>query len=653
MASFQVKRRDTGIIYNIKVSEFVFRNTFGINKENGLVTSLESTGYTSVTTIGDNISQKLGIDALIQGAEFEFTNNPNYYLKAEKLYTYSIRRFEDPTADDAPPLPVKRTIQYDVQLYNLNIYSGNNVYKGRFIYFLDMQTKDFQTGENITVTTIPNFTAQPFEEGAYRGTFGFNFSQKQLSMISPYIYKIQSFSRPDLPFRYDSRYEQSYGNATPIYINTSFTVRNRPLSGTANGLYFKNSNTFKSVTDITNYSDIANQTVEACVSSQSPVSTSYSPTSIFNLFTGGNGYKIDGMNPYDFYYSLLFDTLSEDNPYPDNPPQDNPSGQSPPITGGNPTGGDTTSDDIGVPPYPTVNPISTGSVNLYEMSGETFRSFMSYLWTNTFFTAFIKLFQDPMQAIISSHIIGIAVPTVRHEPITIGNVTTTVEANVVGNNFVTANFNYVEIPEFYKDSSDYIETVVELYIPYYGYVTLNTYEVMGAKVYLQYTIDVLTGAFVAFVTVQKTTDGTNLNSVMYQYNGNMAYQIPLSSVDYSSFVTATLGAIGALTQKRIGSVVGGLVDSALSVEVGYDRASTLTANTGYMSVKQAYVTILRPIHNLAPNFKHYVGYPYEGYVNLGSCSGLTICREVYVDNVIGTIDETEEIKRLLMEGVIF
>lgn len=646
MASFQLRDRTTDIIYSIKVSEFVFRNTFSINSD-GIVTGMEETGYTSITTIGDNILEKIGEDNLINNT-FEFVNNPNFYTETTPLTATTVVRSNDPTEDIESTF--YKATKFTITPYCVYIIGQGISGKLPWFYFDHIEAADVATNKNTIVTFLPNFSLNKANSASFKPTFGFNFSQKQVARISPYYQRMQSFFLPNQTFHLEYAYQTLYGNFYPIYFGKPFTLRNNVNTTTTSNLY--NLNSVSTVEGINNntikkYADLQNKEY---VSSAGGSSNNIFNTFNMSIITGPA--TIAGMKLYDFYYNLLFDKIEEDNPYPDNTSNtdpSNPSGQTPPQIGGNPSGGDKTSENITVPSYPLVNPISTGSVNLYTMSADTFREFMSYLWSNPFFTAFIKLFQDPMQAVISAHIIGIHIPSNTSANITVGNVETSVVANVVNNNFITANFNYIEIPEFYKDSSDYIDTIIELYIPYHGYVTLNPLEVMGAKVYLQYTIDILTGAFVAFVRVSKEIDGTTLDSVLYQYNGNMAYQIPLSSVDYSSYITATLG----LIESTITKDVKGIINSGLNYDIGYQRASNLASNIGYMSVKEAYITILRPIHSLAPNFAHYQGFPFEGYVNLGSCSGLTICREVYINNVIGTESETAQIRQLLMEGVIF
>ena len=663
MASFQVERRDTGIQYTIKVGEFLLRDTFDrYTNSDGGVQLIKPNGYTEFNVMGDNVVEKLGLDALKQGAEYFFVNNPDYYLRLENPTGSLINdytRYVDPSAKISdypettiPILKVTRTY------YQLSIYKNNTLITP-FLPF-----KIF-TDEKGNYTKYYIYTDGTSASPNYFPRFCFSFNQRLIARVSPYYFNYPLMLFPNRTIQTGGTNAGSLYWENPTYIGTSFYLRNTPkLTGNGNfGLHIYNTDEYiYTESNITpTYGMFSNKSVMDTVSAIQPVSnytTNIFPS--FNVDLLGLNNNIAGMSAYDFFYSLLFDTLSETDPYPDNNGNGgdggntNPSGQTPPTTGGNPNGGDNTSDDIPLPNVPVINPINTGSVNLYEMSSGTFRQFMAYLWTNPFYTAIIKLFTDPMQCVISTHLIGVSVPTNRTGDIVIGNVNTNIKANIVDNNFIEINFGSLTINEYYKDSNDY-DSIVELYLPYYGSVTLNTQEVMNATLTLSYIIDVLTGTFVAFVQVSKTIDGTNLNSVLYQYNGNMAYQIPISGADYSSFISTALSlTAGAITKTPTPRTDGTTINSGqANISIGYERSGNLSANTGYMGIKSAYVTILRPIHSLPPNFAKYIGFPYEGYVSLGSCTGITICREVYIDNVIGSVDETEEIKRLLKEGVIF
>lgn len=646
MASFKVVERATGREIEIKVGEFVFRNSFQTTNY-GAVDWLDSQGFTEITTSGDSIIDKLGLDKLLQGNEYYFINNPDYYIKlvnvngnGETSDTIAI----DPTATAIDRITVKST------LYYLSVYKNNIVY----FPFISFKIYKIYDSLNNLIPNSPYIYKRTLTECNYDTRIAFNFVQKQAGIISPYYWQFPLYlgERPaylptNIPWL-----------VIPHYLNRYVVPNMPPQNRTLNMLYNYQSKKWETFDNYLKLSNI--QCIEPIVSVFSL--TSYNTNQITNnnniVFYNNN--KVDNKteNTYDFLYSLLFDTIPNEEPYPEDNVTNNPSGQSPTTIGGNPVGGDKSSTDILIPSIPSITPVSTGAVNLYEMTANKFKDFMSYLWTNPFYTAIIKLFTDPMQCIISAHMIGVNVPTSRQDSITIGNVTTEIIANVISNNFLSINFGSLSIPEFYGDSADYTSNI-QIYLPYYGCVTLNPIEVINSTLTLQYIIDVLTGSFVAFIQVTKVIDGTPLNSVLYQYNGNMAYQIPLSSADYTSFTTTAISLAGTLIGTPFTkSVTQGLKfmgerAADIDLSIGYERSGAVSANVGYMSVKKAYVIIERPIHSLPPNFNKYVGYPYEGYVNLGSCSGLTICREVYINNVMGTDEETKEIRRLLMEGVIF
>lgn len=640
MASFQVKRRDTGIIYSVKVAEFFIRDNYTKN-ENGMVTLIKPNGYTEITALGDNIIDKLGKDALMSGAEFYFTNNPSYYLKAKKQLSRDYKLYYDSSAKSVDGAPIPE-FNLSMSIYYIGIYK-DNIQIANFLEFWDVTT-DRTDNVEIDPYSVPSLTASCH----YKPRFAFSFNQNLIAAVSPYYFNYPEYKWEDTKITITPIQRRLYW-VNPSYIGKPFYLRNCPKTGGNGdyGLQYSNKEGDFLFPDATRYYEISKAQVIDTLSQNLPIGN-YT-TNVFNSYNFqfiGLPSSIEGMQPYDFYYSLLFDTIPENDPYPDNNgnDDDNPSGQTPPTNGGNPSGGNNNSDDIPTPPLPSITPVSTGSVNLYKMSENTFRQFMSYLWSNPFYTTIIKLFSDPMQCIITTHLIGVNVPSQRSGDIIIGNCNTNITANIVDNNFISISFGSITISEYYGDSNDY-ETIIELYLPYYGSVILNTQEIMNATLTLTYNIDVLNGTFVAFLHVSKNVDGTILNSVLYQYNGNMAYQIPLSSADYSQLFTTAISLIGstALTGIPEGNIP----------KMEYNRSGNLGANTGYMGIKNAYVTILRPIHSLPPNFANFVGYPYEGYVSLGSCSGFTKCRQIFINNVIGSEEETAEIKRLLENGVIF
>lgn len=90
----------------------------------------------------------------------------------------------------------------------------------------------------------------------------------------------------------------------------------------------------------------------------------------------------------------------------------------------------------------------------------------------------------------------------------------------------------IEIKEYWGNSLDY-DSRITIYLPYIGYNNLDARGVMGKKLHLYYNIDLYTGNCVAQIMVN--------GSVLYQFNGNMAYQLPLGQENYNNQMLNTIG----------------------------------------------------------------------------------------------------------------
>lgn len=628
MASFKLIERATNREITINVAQFLLRDNYEKNTNNSLKW-VDPDGFTTLQEQGDSFIDKIGLDALLQN-EYVFANNPQYYCKVQypEGRTFSQRSYIDPSVpqNDMGRIEISYTYYGSMQIY----VQGSSSPMLSWIPIFDYKTKYVGSGEELPISRYIFRN-----ECAYDARMAFDFIHQIVSYVSPYYWKIPTLAQPSTAWNFGSNM-----NYIPTLLpkNATYTFNNSaPNKNNASGIYgYPSPRTFYDSTFPQTYGNLA--TLEGVIRTLTFSRVETPPNN-------GNPSNTDNWSfpniDYDFFFQLLFDKIPSEggDPYPDKDPDpSNP--DPPPTTGGGGEGtGDKDTDPVPVPPTPDINPISTGAVKLYQMNSASFREFLQYIWSNTFFTAIVKLFDDPMQAIISSHIIGVNVPTNGTGDIIIGNVNTKLQANIVSNPFINVDFGSIKISQYYGDSSDY-ESVIQLYLPYYGYVTLNTHEVMNSTINLQYNIDVLTGSFVAFIKVSKSVDGTNLSSVLYQYNGMMVYQIPMSSNNFSSIVNGIVGLIEG--QPNVNNF-----------HAGYQRAGALSDNTGYISVKRAYVSIMRLIHAKPQNFANMKGYPYMGYTNLGSCVGYTKCNQVFINNVIGSKEETEEIKRLLKEGVIF
>ena len=298
--------------------------------------------------------------------------------------------------------------------------------------------------------------------------------------------------------------------------------------------------------------------------------------------------------------------------------------------------------------------IPTGSASaLYTVYNPTegeIQSFGGWLWSANFVDQLLKMFNDPMQAIISLHKVFCTPLTSGRNDIKVGYLNSGVQANVVSSQYVTVQCGSVSLPEDYRNVFDYPPfTEVSIYLPFVGFVRLDVNDVMRSTITVTYHIDVLTGACLTEVKVIRDSFG----GVLYQYSGDCSVHYPLSSGSYMGVVGALLGVAGtvasggALAPMALG-VASGLMGARSSVE----RSGSLSGNAGAMGIKKPYLVIQRPQTNMPVDFETFLGKPSYSKVKISECTGYIKCTEVHALNTPATETELTELISLLKEGVI-
>ena len=339
----------------------------------------------------------------------------------------------------------------------------------------------------------------------------------------------------------------------------------------------------------------------------------------------------------------------DDSPYtPDNLPEPKPGIPIPtyptyPNVPNNPT------PDSPKPPS-IIGGTATGMISIYNPTKAELSSFSSYLWSNNFLDNFLKIFQNPMDAVIGLHILYATPITGGRNNIIVGYLDSGVASDIVTKQYTEIDCGTVNVSELYGNATDYEPyTKVACYLPFVGIVPLKTDDVMGKKVNIKYGVDVLTGTCLATITV------TNLKGVtisMYTFTGNCAVQLPLSGGNYSGVIRGLVGMVGSVA---VGGAIGaiGAVGSALNSKLDVAHSGSIGSNAGAMGVRKPYLIITRAEPNDALNYNRYYGFPSNEAVSLKSCLGYTKVKEVHVESIDNaTITEKNEIESLLKSGVI-
>ena len=312
------------------------------------------------------------------------------------------------------------------------------------------------------------------------------------------------------------------------------------------------------------------------------------------------------------------------------------------------------------PPTPTPSDNGGGLVgshgnnglwSIYNPTLSELKSLGGYLWSSNIIEILQKFLNNPMDCIISLHMIYATPSTNGKQNIILGYLDSGVSANVVVNQFINIDCGSVNTVEYFGDARDYVSpyTTVECYLPFIGIVKLKTEDIIGSNINIIYTLDVLTGAILCKIFVTKN----GAKQQLYTFNGNASVQIPLTGSDRTRLLSGAItGAVaGITTGGLIGAVAGG-VAGGLMGGTSIERSGNFSANSGALGIKKPYLIISRKTPYDADNYNDYYGYPSNKTVVLNNCKGFTRVKDIYVDIPNATNEEKNEIETLLKNGIV-
>lgn len=206
-----------------------------------------------------------------------------------------------------------------------------------------------------------------------------------------------------------------------------------------------------------------------------------------------------------------------------------------------------------------------------------------------------------------------------------------------------------------------------LYLPYVGFVDVDPNDFVGHAMGVIYHCDVISGAVVAYVTKD--------DSVMYQYSGNCAVNIPLSSDNWGNTFAAAVKLVDSINtpaaipgvanegtkeaMRESNSAKRGIASTAASVASNPSllsptvRHSGAVAGTaGAMGVQVPFVIREAVAFHSTSRFNTLNGYPSYYFRKLSDISGFTTVIGVHIEGSSATAEEIAEIEELLIGGVI-
>lgn len=323
-----------------------------------------------------------------------------------------------------------------------------------------------------------------------------------------------------------------------------------------------------------------------------------------------------------------------------------------------------------IKPNTNVNALNNFS-SLYGLTRGQVNSFLTELNTKTFLDNIQLLFESPVENVVSLRAYPFDVKT--HSPIDITD--SAIIINVITMTATGAYLGAITQPmvslgslpvsTFFNNFLDYAPyTKAEIYLPYIGFVTLDTNEVMGKTLEVNYAIDYLTGSGTAFVTADDV--------MIYTGEGKVGVDVAIggrnvAEIAKNNLVTG-INAAGGVISTAVAASGGGAVAGAMtgmrtlmgtttSVIQGNQshvtKGSIGSSANGFYAPQNAYLIITRPNPAKPDGYASQFGYPSGKTAKLSTLKGYTVVDRVHVEGITnGAQDEITKIEQLLKSGVI-
>ena len=336
-------------------------------------------------------------------------------------------------------------------------------------------------------------------------------------------------------------------------------------------------------------------------------------------------------------------------------------------------------DDLTILPFADL-----GFTSIYSPSPSQIKQLSAILWDDTFLDAMEKsAVGNPMDAIINLAWVPLSTASILDtaENVAIGKYKTGIFMPPLKQASIRIDFGSINVAEKWGSANDY-KGSVDVFLPFVGWVQTNISEAMGGRLHLVYDVNLLSGDFVAKLEIVNTWMRVYERTVtLYQHNGNLQCNIPVTGINYSDYyknrvggaaqiigavASGISGAAAGMAAGPIGGAIGGALGAAgaLGGAVGgvnqmltpptIARSGNLTSAGSAMSLKKAKIVIRRP-NQYMPDpsgaYGPYIGMP--AYVSrvMKKLKGFNVIDADKLDGFQGTAEEMAEFSALCKGGI--
>ena len=291
--------------------------------------------------------------------------------------------------------------------------------------------------------------------------------------------------------------------------------------------------------------------------------------------------------------------------------------------------------------------------HIYSLAKSQLDAFISDMWdfswtelTTNMMTGIYNNLIDNVQSIRLMPFAGSDLGTLSIENgISCGWWTHTANVNKLTPNKSVKTAGTYELKKSFKGWADYSPyTSIELYLPYLGWMEVDTNLFMGHTIKVEYTIDVLCGIITYYISCDKTFVMTK--------SAKVACDIPISltsGIDVFSDIAKNVG--GAVSNVANARPIG-LVSGSAQVTTPKLVGDATESGKLWMPTKCA-IRITRPAYTRATNYASRYGYPCYGSYKLSDLSGFTVIENYKSHYTKGIKKEEEDMIKSMMESGVY
>lgn len=329
------------------------------------------------------------------------------------------------------------------------------------------------------------------------------------------------------------------------------------------------------------------------------------------------------------------------------------------------------SDPIDLPSKPQ-SVLSLGFINVYKCEANSLTQFGAALFPEIQWPQSLSDVGEVLAAlsdsiwnsklidyVISIHVLPGNVPAGNLEDIKVGARTMTgILARKISDEYADVDFGSIETPQLFHNFADYM-VQCELYLPFYGFITLKPEEWNGGKIAVKYRFNVIDGSFTAFVFASSNKSKLT-DTLIGQYGGSCCVHLPVSNVSYASMFS---GLIGGASSAAMGAATGGAAavsgalagtNAVMNAAAGADgkKSNSYNSSASFMTRRKPYLIISAPVPSFSERYATENGLPSNVAYLIGACRGFTQATEPILDGIPCTADEKERIRMYLKNGII-